>query len=170
MKSSALVLDKLVVPPVYEPYDLTSIRYGEFLESVKKLSPTNIAALLKLLDERLPNKQHKVPYYIALATAALLCDAHRATEYVQSQLAAHNKRLRVYVIQPVFNEAQRMSPRSKKNPHGENALLYRLERLKYLHELAPLINFELLVVDDGCDGRGIPEDISAEVAKKLLNQ
>ena len=63
-----------------------------------------------------------------------------------------------------------MHARSTTNPHGENALLYKLQYLEELRARCPHITPRLLIVDDGCDGKDPMGVTSGKAAEQLLAQ
>ena len=158
------------IPAIHEPYDSTSHEFELYIESLKHLSEAELDMKVIAAKKLALKTNEHIADYIALGTAALILKSRRAGDAIENYLAAEDTQVTVFVIQPIFNEADRMSPRSESNPHGENALLYRVGRFVALHTANPRINFHLIVVDDGCDGGGDVERKSSHVAQRLLEQ
>lgn len=166
----SLSVDNLNIPPVTEPYDFTSSEFDGFIHTIEAIGSNDRDKLVaRLKDESLADATRYL-FYMALGTANLILKARSQAAALNNYLNSRRQTAKIYVIQPVYNEAERMSPRTADNPYGENALLYRAERLAALSRLYPTIHFHIIVVDDGCDGKGNPDAKSAVVARRLLKQ
>jgi hypothetical protein len=73
------------------------------------------------------------------------------------------KPLRVSVTFAMYKENNRILPASE-HPNGENFLMVKLHQLTWLFKDQPLIDWELLAVDDGC-----PEE-SGKIAQEILSK
>lgn len=71
--------------------------------------------------------------------------------------------LRISVVFAVYKEHNRIKKRTE-HPHGEDFLLKKIDQLKWLFDEQPLVDWELIVVDDGC-----PEH-SGEIAQRIINE
>lgn len=165
-----LSVGNLNIPPVTEPYDFTSSQFEEFMHTIEAIASNDRDKLVARLKNESLADARRYPFYMALGTASLILKAHSQAATLHNYLSSSRQTAKIYVIQPVYNEAERMSPRTADNPYGENALLYRAERLAALSQLYPTIHFHIIVVDDGCDGKGNPNAKSAVVAQRLLKQ
>lgn len=157
------------IPKLVEPYDTSTDIFENFVAQTSRLTTEERAEKLYELRGRAEADPSVISKYVAHGVASLILEARQAAWAVQQRLEGNDEEAIVYVVQPVYNEAERMSPRTKENPHGENALLYRLERLAALHKLCPRLQFHLLVVDDGCDGAGVSSRKSGVVATGLMD-
>ncbi len=145
-----------------EPYDYTKPDFDRLVEDAEDLTANE-------LDRRLMQLQESdVQAYLALGTAASVVASMEAARRIHERLVHQDTQLRLYVVEPVFREGRRLLPRSVDNPHGEDALRFKMERFEHISAQFPRIHFEILVVDDGCDGDGNPELISSVVARRLI--
>ena len=71
--------------------------------------------------------------------------------------------LKVSIVFAVYKEHNRIRSRSE-HPHGENFLVKKVEQLKWLFAENEQIDWELIVVDDGC-----PEK-SGEIANTIIEE
>jgi glycosyltransferase involved in cell wall biosynthesis len=69
----------------------------------------------------------------------------------------------ISVVFAVYKEHHRILNQSE-HPHGEDFLLKKVMQLNWLFQDQPLVNWELIVVDDGC-----PEG-SGHIAQKIIDQ
>ena len=68
----------------------------------------------------------------------------------------------ISVVFAVYKEHNRIK-KNNEHPHGEDFLLKKVSQMEWLFEDQPNINWELLIVDDGC-----PEN-SGKIAQTIIN-
>ena len=153
---------ELEIPPVAEPWDITQPPFATFVAVVAE----SYAEAAEALDQT----SLRPEAYIALGTALKCVDAARAGRRIQEHLDVAGQELSLNVVEPMYHEADRMSPRTAANPHGEDAFAFRLQTLDHIAAAHPSISTRLLVVDDGCSGGGDPARRSKNVATALYDQ
>ena len=152
-------LSGLNIPVVREPYDLTTSGFQQLVSDLA--DRPDVAA--DFGPGRYPDDT-----FIAVGTALKCLAADAAGTNVHRRLEQSDADLQLYVVQPAYHEAARMSPRTADNPYGEDAFGFRLARLESIKQRFPRISPHLILVDDGCDGAGNKENCSSTVARKLL--
>lgn len=121
------------------------------------------------LDDYLKNSSNgSTESVLSSRTAVKVLLGRRDAASLAKYLTKQHQTCTITLVQPMYHEAARISPRTKRNPHGEDALRQKLDFLHTLHESYPCIATRLLVVDDGCDGEGDPALRSGLVAKRIM--
>ncbi len=80
-----------------------------------------------------------------------------------SQKFPEGQKLFVSILFAVYKEHQRILP-SSQHPHGEDFLNRKIHQLHWLFDDSPQIDWELIVVDDGC-----PEN-SGQISQRIILQ
>ncbi|HTE21416.1 MAG TPA: hypothetical protein VK674_00055 [Candidatus Limnocylindria bacterium] len=108
-------------------------------------------------------------HVIAARTMLKIIKGKQDAAVLGEHLSVQGEKLTITLIQPMYHESTRISPRSMANPHGEDALRYKLDLLEDWHASHPGVEPRLLVVDDGCDGNGDQEQPSGVVAQRIID-
>jgi hypothetical protein len=161
----------LGAPAVTEAYDTTTPEFAAYTEhladelAARQLTPDSADQAIRgqVTPEELRDT-HIIAARSALKVIKGGQDAAALSKYLDSQ----EEKLTVTLIQPMYHESPRISPRTEDNPHGEGALRYKLELLEAWHARHPRVEPRLLVVDDGCSGDGDPEQRSGIVAQRII--
>ncbi|MBS9768161.1 MAG: hypothetical protein KGV44_11585 [Flavobacteriaceae bacterium] len=137
--------------------DLTNDKHAELVEkAVEQLLDItkNIKELEEIEDKLITENKEDLPIFILLAI-----------KIAKSKLLANNVKepLFISVVFAVYKEHNRIK-KSSEHPHGEDFLLKKVAQLEWLFADNPLINWELIVVDDGC-----PEK-SGEIAQNIIDK
>ena len=145
-----------------ETYDYTGPEFDRLVQDVSLRSTRQISRQLKQLQRT------DIGAYLALGTAAQVAASRETANRVQEYLAHGDTELRLFVIQPMFREGLRLLSRSPCNPHGEDALRFKLSRFDAIAAHFSRIHFTVVIVDDGCDGGGNPGLVSSDVARSIV--
>jgi hypothetical protein len=106
---------------------------------------------------------------LTLRTMVKIIKGWQDAAYISEHLRNNGQELTITLLQSLYREGERIRPRSRTNPFGENALVYKLNLLERLHSLYPNITARVLIVDDGCDGLGNELNKSGYVAQEIIN-
>jgi hypothetical protein len=151
-----------------EPYYYSTIEFQDYLEyidseiSQSEIDLEGLENYCIVKDQGLEgfDRCQKIVLKIVLKILQAKEDLEVLIDYIQDQ----DKKVLVSIIQPMFHEVKRMSPRSEKNPYGENALVEKLELCKKYAALSENLSFRFVNIDDGC------EQGSAKMAKKICRK
>ena len=115
--------------------------------------------LLGLEDLQLPQLKHLATQHHAPLEFQL------ALKLVESRqkILALNKPVKVGVVFAMWGEHNRLQPRSRANPNGEDSLRMKIHQLQWVTQ-GSQVQWQLYAVDDGC-----PHD-SAHIAKRIAHQ
>jgi len=89
---------------------------------------------------------------------------HLASKLALSRAYVEQLKTPVHVslVLAMYNEHNRILPRSRKNPNGEDFVRRKMKQMKWLFKDAP-VGFDLILVDDGCPHQ------SGRKAQKIVN-
>ncbi|NNK87231.1 MAG: hypothetical protein HKO90_03030, partial [Flavobacteriaceae bacterium] len=135
--------------------DLTDDRHAELmLNTVESLLKKGYGISELQEFEKAIIKQNNTEIFILLAL-----------KIAKSKLlaASVSKPLFISVVFAVYKEHNRILNQSE-HPHGEDFLLKKVMQLDWLFKNYPNINWELIIVDDGC-----PEN-SGRIAQKIIDK
>ena len=136
--------------------DLTNEKHAEaVIEGANSLlglkpTPQDILELEKIL---LDNSQEDSTFILLIM------------KIVRSKLLIkqYSAPLKVSVVFAVYKEHNRIKSKTE-HPHGENFLVKKVEQLQWLFQHNDLVDWELIVVDDGC-----PEN-SGKIAESIISE
>lgn len=167
--TAAVLLER--APVVYEAYDTTTPAFEAYTNWLADYMVSHQISI-QAADDILRSEQNADPArVIAARTALKVIAGDRDAAWVESYAIENKQSICVTFVLPAYHEAARMQPRSKSNPHGEDALAYKVSYLMTLHDKYPHIIPRLVVVDDGCDGQdgtGISSGKAAEARLDAL--
>lgn len=152
-------------PSVDEAYDTATAKFHNYVSTVKQYLQRKRESPRKL-DESLRELGADTT---AARTAIKLIEGEMAAKRISQKIKQAGDSLTITLVQPMYHEGPRISPRTKANPHGENALTYKLDYALALQSQYPNIRLRLLMVDDGCDGNGEPAARSGSVAQSIID-
>ena len=135
--------------------DLTNEKHAEqIFESVSAIMKEGYT--LSEVDE-IENVliQQKNPEHIFILLALKLAKS----KVLASQI---NDPLKISVVFAVYKEHNRIR-KSAEHPHGEDFLIKKVNQLEWLFEEQPNVEWELIVVDDGCPER------SGHIAQEIVD-
>ena len=155
MKDNSLVIQKAIASSPKE-IDLTSDQQSEALIRTVETILDEIDDLTELesIESNLIDRND--PSFIFVLLALKIAKSKLLTTTVKEPL-------RVSVVFAVYKEHNRIRT-NREHPHGENFLLRKVEQLKWLFSETPHVNWELVVVDDGC-----PEG-SGKIAEQIIEE
>lgn len=135
--------------------DLTNERHSEMLiETVELILEKRYSiSEIEKIEEQLISKNDNSLIFILLSL-----------KIAKSKILASKitEPLLISVVFAVYKEHNRILKNSE-HPHGEDFLLKKIKQLEWLFENQPNVEWELIIVDDGC-----PEK-SGEIAQKIIN-
>jgi hypothetical protein len=147
------------VPLVHEPFDTVTQQFTEFVATLDVLAKKEGMAAGEL-GASLRNLDQLDPAVIGARTALKVVQSLQAGQWLQKR----NEPITITIVQAFYHEVERMSPRSKDNPYGEDAVRQKLDMFEELHKRFPVLHFRLLAVDDGCDAG------SGKAVQQLVDQ
>ena len=148
-----LLINSLIADGPTE-FDLTDDQHGEAVIDGANLlleKEIGIQDILDLEEQYLSDSRDSLTFIL------LILKIVRARLLIRDNTAP----LKVSVVFAVYKEHNRIRSKSE-HPHGENFLVKKVEQLKWLFEENDHVDWELIVVDDGC-----PEK-SGEIAKEII--
>ena len=134
--------------------DLTNEQHADAViegaNSILKLKP-GTKDILELEEDLLNNSQEAMTFILLIM------------KIVRSKLLImqYSGPLKVSLVFAVYKEHNRIKSKTE-HPHGENFLVKKVEQLQWLFEHNDLVDWELIVVDDGC-----PEN-SGKIAQSII--
>ncbi len=153
-KLEKTVADIIKISP--KTIDLTNADHAnQVIELVNKLLDENLNLdQLESLENQIIAKNDTSLIFILLAI-----------KLAKSKLFVRNiqKPIKLTVVFAVYKEHNRIKNRAD-HPHGEDFLLKKIDQLKWLFNEQPTVDWELIVVDDGC-----PEN-SGQIAKRIIKE
>ena len=159
----------LGAPRVREAYDTSTRQFNDYVALLrarlhsKKITIAQADAIFLEME----SSQESV---LTARTALKIIEGFHNAEYLSEHLTKRGEAATITVIQPMYRETFRISPRTKDNIHGENALTYKLQLFDSIQKKHPNLHFRLLAVDDGCDGWGEDRLRSGIVARGIIRQ
>ena len=136
--------------------DLTNESYSEKVyKAADDLLRSGIGIdQIKLTEKKLLGRHEESMVFVLLVL-----------KIVRSKLLVRelNDPLRISVVFAVYKEHNRIR-KSSEHPHGENFLVKKVEQLKWLFSENSNINWQLILVDDGC-----PEN-SGHIAREIVDR
>jgi len=138
--------------------DLTS---AADLDAVLRLAEAILTACrdlddLRLIERHLAGAESAAPVPLALAVAGKLALSKAIVSKIDQPTY-------LSIIFAVYKEHNRIKS-AEEHPHGEDFLIRKINQLEWLFDDSPRIDWELIVVDDGCpDGSG---KIAAEMVEQ----
>src|SRR5258708_2713026 len=112
-------------PQVREAYDTSTPQFSAYVESLKALLHLKNIATAQV-DAVLRDVNKNDSYVLAARTALKIIDGYNNAKLLSDYLVGQGAAMTITVIQPMYREALRISPRDEGNKHGENALAYKL--------------------------------------------
>ncbi|NNL16684.1 MAG: glycosyltransferase [Flavobacteriaceae bacterium] len=136
--------------------DLTNEQHSEFIiEAVEAILEKGytISELEKLEDELIADSANSNIFILLALKIA-------KSKILSSKVA---EPLFISVVFAVYKEHNRIKKKSE-HPHGEDFLVKKANQLEWLFNSQPDINWELIIVDDGCPER------SGEIAQSIIDE
>jgi hypothetical protein len=161
----------LGAPAVMEAYDTTTpefAAYTEYLAGELAASQLTPDVADQAIREQSTTEGLRDTHVIAARSALKIIKGDQDAAALSEYLSAQEEKLTVTLIQPMYHESPRINQRTAENPHGENALRYKLDLLERWNAHHPEVEPRILVVDDGCNGDGDPEQRSGVVAQRII--
>lgn len=153
--------------------DLISI-YENAKKTFSLAEPKDQAGLYELTSSlsTLPENELDKTFALAKQKNAPL-EFKLVVKLMESRRYAKNvkKSLRIGIVFAMWGEQNRLLPKSKANPNGEDALRIKVEQLKWLTSGTP-IEWDLYAVDDGCpygSGKIAQEIVHSQSLGKKVN-
>lgn len=136
-------------PQITEPYDVFMSYFDDYYKAIShRLSGNGVMKIEAIEASMCANESLKNNIAARLAIKLL-----KSSLYLK--IHSHKTKIRIDVIYPVYKEINRMSPRTQKNPWGEDALVKKIEIFKKIERDNPNICINLWIIDDACpDGSG----------------
>ena len=116
-------------PQVTEAYDTITPGFVAYTEQVadelvsRQQTPSTVDRVIR---ERIGTEGLRDTHVIAARTMLKIIQGGQDAATLSELLNARGERLTVAPIQPMYHESSRISARGDDNPHGENALRYKL--------------------------------------------
>jgi glycosyltransferase involved in cell wall biosynthesis len=136
--------------------DLTNDRHSELIIETTRsiLSEGYSISELEEIEERLINEKDSSYIFI------LLCLKIAKSKILASKI---EDPLTISVVFAVYKEHNRIK-KSSEHPHGEDFLIKKIKQLEWLFEDQKSVEWELIIVDDGCPER------SGEIAQNIIDK
>ncbi len=128
--------------------------------------PDSLAAIDELVDAittEHPTLEDIAAYEDGSVDAPTAVRAAARIAHSHIEAADHSSPVDVSVVVAMYNEHERLLPRSE-HPHGENSLLQKVAQLDALHSINPVWSWQMLLVDDGCPNG------SGAVAQRIVDE
>jgi glycosyltransferase involved in cell wall biosynthesis len=138
-----------------EYLDLTSAHHNELVQEKADsiLAEYDSIEELKHLEEHLLTQPRDSLIFVLLAL-----------KIARSKLIVKHlkQKVKVSIVLAVYKEHNRIK-KNAEHPHGEDFLRKKLAQMRWLTAQQPLVNWELIIVDDGCPAH------SGEIAEKIIS-
>lgn len=147
---------KKIIESCPKEIDLTNDKHSEvIIETVKSILKEGYSiSELEEIEDQLIDKKDNSLIFILLALKIA------KSKIIASKIS---EPLLISVVFAIYKEHNRIK-KSSEHPHGEDFLLKKVKQLEWLFEDQPNIDWELIIVDDGC-----PEG-SGEIAQIIVDE
>ncbi|MBF0122582.1 MAG: hypothetical protein HQL21_04120, partial [Candidatus Omnitrophica bacterium] len=161
----------LFVPAVVREawFRFASPRLEDRLSSVQEkamaLEPDHTMAGTIKEEERLERLLSPEAWETTAATRSRSAHEHEKLTESFAALMRINRPVKTLFVMPMYKEIQRLQPRSKENPFGEDALRVKVAQFVVQQRRNPNFEWRILAVDDGT-----PEEASARLVEKIWKE